>query len=120
MSKHTAEPWHCKPHTPMSGPGGPHDWTILGDTHEEFGDEADIGGSILVSTVVAKVLGNATAGGIPEANARRIVACVNACDGLNPEALPALIATAEDMLNNWTNVKARDALRSILNNVLAK
>ena len=79
MSKHTAEPWHCKPHTPMSGPGGPHDWTVLGDTHEEFGDEDD-DGSILTSTVVAKVLGNATAGGIPEANARRIVACVNACE----------------------------------------
>lgn len=28
---------------------------------------------------------------IAEANARRIVACVNACEGINPEAVPELL-----------------------------
>jgi hypothetical protein len=30
-----------------------------------------------------------------EANARRIVACVNACEGINPEAVPDLLAACE-------------------------
>ncbi len=33
-----------------------------------------------------------------EDNAARIVACVNACDGINPEAVPDLLAAAEQAL----------------------
>lgn len=33
-----------------------------------------------------------------EANAHRIAACVNACAGLNPEAVPDLLAAAEKVL----------------------
>ena len=43
---------------------------------------------------------------IGEANARRIVACVNACAGINPEAVRDLLAacrTAADMLHKAIN-----------------
>jgi hypothetical protein len=33
-----------------------------------------------------------------QANADRIVACVNACEGINPEAVPDLVAALEDAL----------------------
>ena len=33
-----------------------------------------------------------------EANARRIVACVNACEGINPEAVPELRDICESIL----------------------
>lgn len=42
----------------------------------------------------ASVNGDATdveCGPVTWANARRIVACVNACEGMNPEAVPALL-----------------------------
>jgi len=59
MSKHTKEPWE------FDGSGGR--WSLLQGDHE-----ADIG-----------ELGSAYSA----ANARRIVACVNACAGLSTEAL---------------------------------
>jgi hypothetical protein len=34
-----------------------------------------------------------------EANARRIVACVNACKGINPEAVPDLLEALQDVLH---------------------
>jgi predicted nucleic acid-binding Zn ribbon protein len=33
------------------------------------------------------------------ANAERIVSCVNACAGINPEAIPELIKAAEKLIN---------------------
>lgn len=100
MCKHTPEPWECEPHSHGSGPGTKYDWTILGGTYldyhedDEQPDDPTIEPS-KVSTVVAKALGNATSGVITEANARRIVACVNACQGLNPEAVPDLLAACK-------------------------
>ena len=32
-----------------------------------------------------------------KANAHRIVACVNACEGINPEAVPELLEALKDM-----------------------
>lgn len=32
------------------------------------------------------------------ANAKRVVACVNACEGINPEAVPELLEAAERMI----------------------
>ena len=41
----------------------------------------------------------AVAGGDdPEANADRIIACVNACEGINPKAVPVLLAAVRDLL----------------------
>lgn len=52
--------------------------------------------------------------GFSEANANRIVACVNACEGINPEAAPELLEALEEMLklhiahhNNPAHVYAR-------------
>jgi len=38
-----------------------------------------------------------------EANAARIVACVNACEGINPEAVPEIVKALGDLLDvvNW-------------------
>jgi hypothetical protein len=33
-----------------------------------------------------------------EANARRIITCVNACEGINPEAVPDLLAACEKLI----------------------
>lgn len=87
-AKHTPEPWYCEPHRPGSGPGTVHDWTVLGNNRIVEDDDPEFSGAC--ATVVAKVLGNITAGGIPEANAARIVACVNAMAGIvDPEAFVA-------------------------------
>ena len=48
--------------------------------------------------IIARVYGQSTE--TEEANARRIVACVNACEGINPEAVPDLLEAAE-WLNNF-------------------
>ena len=38
------------------------------------------------------------------ANANRIVACVNGCEGINPEAVKDLLAALEGMLHIWRDV----------------
>lgn len=43
-----------------------------------------------------------------EANAARIVACVNACAGINPEAVPDLLTAAEAILINPPSWTTRD------------
>jgi len=70
MSKHTKEPWKVE----QSGKDMITDeyGTIITTGFESpFNDE------------------------ICEANALRIVSCVNACSGLNPAAIPALVEAAE-------------------------
>ena len=37
-----------------------------------------------------------------EADASRIVSCVNACDGINPEAVPDLLAACKAVDDAWT------------------
>ena len=37
-----------------------------------------------------------------EANAARIVACVNACEGINPDAVPDLFAALGDLIAEYT------------------
>lgn len=50
-------------------------------------------------------------GPIEHANAERIVACVNACEGLNPEAIPELIAVCE---REWRHSDGETALGNII------
>lgn len=125
MFEHTPEPWECEPHSHGSGPGTKYDWTILGGTYldyhedDEQPDDPTIEPS-KVSTVVAKALGNATSGVITEANARRIVACVNACAGLNPEAVPDLISAVIGMaerIDEYVSELRLDGMRGEANNV---
>lgn len=43
-------------------------------------------------------------GTIPmEANAARIVACVNACAGIDPSAVPSLVDALEDLVETWAD-----------------
>ena len=44
------------------------------------------------------------------ANAERIVACVNACKGINPEAVPDLLAAAEEAARVLCGGAAHDLL----------
>ena len=79
MSEHTPEPWKYLPpdHVggaaiiPMEGPCICTFWNENPDLRSEAEHDA---------------------------NARRIVACVNACEGINPEAVPDLLAACEAAL----------------------
>lgn len=42
-----------------------------------------------------------TPDGNDEANAKRIVACVNACEGINPKAVPKMLATLQNLAEYW-------------------
>ena len=80
MSKsHTPGPWEVHPPRKGDGGAGPHDWVIVGNVCESE-DTADDDGPSCV--VVAHVKGNPTSGGIPRANADRIVRAVNDHDRL--------------------------------------
>lgn len=78
-AKHTPLPWTYEPRTLRNEPS-PFSWYIRGDIHESFDDEDsdsyDEDGE-LVSTAVAVVEGNPTAGDIPRLNAELIVRSVN-------------------------------------------
>jgi len=82
----------------------PEPWTVLFAADRDDGD--DIADTQIISTVgcpyshIATVhYGNEGSDhpGYVEhgANATRIVACINACAGINPEALPDLLAACE-------------------------
>jgi len=75
MSGHTSEPWIVGDDDKNEQP------TIYGDEGRQFV------GLCAHECLVSR---------IPEAaaNAKRIVACVNACAGINPEAVPELLEAA--------------------------
>lgn len=56
--------------------------------------------AILPTTIDPRPTPDAAADSLAErdANAARIVTCVNACEGINPEAVPELLALAERTL----------------------
>ena len=47
---------------------------------------------------------------IHKANAERIMACVNGCEGINPEAVPKLLVALEAMTGWWLSAEVRAAL----------
>jgi len=60
-----------------------------------------------------------------QATAARIVACVNGCEGINPEAVPDLVFALEQarqylMSRNLPDDPALDALLGIIDSALAK
>ena len=79
--KHTKEPWKVADPTDDEAP-----WNIRSaDKHEWY---------------IARI--SPMAGGGPDtsdANAERIVSCVNACAGINPEAVPALRNAVDGLLS---------------------
>jgi len=86
MSGHTREPWF------LWGVHGT-DFTAIAtrerrDEWEEFAPNFE-------------VLGSSEWLRVGEADALRIVACVNACEGINPEAVRDLLAAAMDVLESY-------------------
>ena len=69
QAEHTKEPWSVDPIST---------WSIRGDGHK-------------VVTCASNEDGDA----LDNANAAHVVLCVNACAGLNPEAIPAAIEALE-------------------------
>lgn len=75
-AKHTPGPWHV-----ATNPGGPDDQPVFFSVRDGSGrpDGED---------TVCVPLGDSET---VKANTARIVSCVNACEGINPEAVPALL-----------------------------
>jgi len=97
MSEHTREPWSYSDRN-WRGEKDPHSFYIVGDTREGGPDDQE-DEPPTVSTAVAVVPGNPTAGDIPEKTARRIVACVNAFAGVPTERVEQVgVAELRDAL----------------------
>jgi len=79
--KHTKEPWH--------GVGcGEYEWPkiVSGD-----------------NLIIADVLHNSWGHGVAVANLARIVACVNGCEGINPEAVKEMLEALEAWNESFKN-----------------
>lgn len=86
--KHTPEPWRIESATKKDN------WRIIGDNNQ------------VVSTF---------SGSMDMANARRIVACVNACAGIGTDHLELALAGGVTVLQELDRVKQqRDQLRAAL------
>lgn len=87
MSEHTPEPWESV--KALSGSENDRGFNI-------YGGAQFIG---RVSPMIKDKRGNASEEGI--ANADRIVACVNACAGINPEAVPDVLEALKGMCDAY-------------------
>lgn len=73
--RHTPEPWRFNRHINSSG---------------------------VFSDIWSDATGHKTAGYIyNDADGERIVACVNACAGINPEAVPLLLGSLKGLIWRW-------------------
>ena len=94
MNKHTSEPWEI---------------TVGFDRSTVSGGTSESGSAHVIADVRHSTAYRAGEG---EANSRRIVACVNACAGINPEAVPDLLKLAKAMLLFYDELLADDAFTS--------
>lgn len=53
-------------------------------------------------------------GGNDHANAARIVACVNACEGINPEAVREMLEALKEIKHGLVGTKARELAARVL------
>lgn len=83
--KHTPEPWALR-HDPMN------------PNPRIFGSD----GSLVVIISEGRAFAKQT-----EANAARIVACVNSCKGINPEAVPELLEALRRIAEHETRADRR-------------
>lgn len=81
MSKHTPEPWEV--------------W----DTGKSVTLKAKFGTPGMDASQLYPVF-TVGPGVNQNANARRIVECVNACEGINPDAVPELLAALQSSIQN--------------------
>ena len=96
-AEHTPEPWQC---------------------FEKAGDDSS--GAIPVGNLDLPYVGlirysqnPKTSLKIAEANAERIVTCVNACAGINPESAPDLLAACEGLVKELTTFAAQHSDKEI-------
>jgi hypothetical protein len=89
--KHTPEPW--------SYDESQEDYVL-------YSDSAWIGKTSLGYGVTPE--------GETEANAARIVACVNACEGINPEAIPLMLEALKSVVSAFYKIPQADKFPSDL------
>lgn len=95
-NRHTPEPWTIGTGSHVCGA-----WSSMiriestEDFHNNGHDYADGGSSRSYTNVVCGTSGHSETA---LANMRRIVACVNGCAGINPEAVPELVEACEAFL----------------------
>lgn len=101
--KHTKEPWAItKASWQTSLIVAPHNgWTVAELSIEDNEDTAEADGAIR------------------DANAARIVACVNACAGINPEVVPEMVVLLEK-LQSEIGFSHSDHLKAMVRATLAK
>lgn len=99
MSEHTKEPWHSEQRN-WRGEQSEHKIYISGDTYASHEDDDD-DSVTLVSTAVCIVEGNDSSHETTEANARRIVASVNFCEGLSTERMEEITAKGFRATDKW-------------------
>ncbi|MCK5600503.1 hypothetical protein KAR91_01470 [Candidatus Pacearchaeota archaeon] len=102
-SEHTKEPWVChgtKPYEHIEGRIKIH----IDEPYKSFSIEqvVDTPDGSRITTFLAEVVrcGDMSDKEL-EDNANRIVSCVNACAGINPESLPALFDAVKDIINHF-------------------
>jgi len=86
--KHTKEPWSWRPHEDTGRP--------LIVNSDEYAIALVEGDDFLPINPAEE-----------QANARRIIECVNACAGLNPETIKDLVKAAEVIVNLIINDESR-------------
>lgn len=96
MSKHTPEPWVSS--VALSG----------SENDRGFDIHADGKHIARVSPMIKNLRGDASTEAI--ANKDRILACVNACAGVNPEAVPDAVAALRDMLDGYERLLEQSVL----------
>ena len=56
---------------------------------------------------------NAVCSGVDEADGNRIVACVNACAGINPDGVPLLFAACERVMQFAVSAKGDEVFKQV-------
>ena len=116
--KHTPEPWGLHDAYHPDGENTPNAGFVQPENGEpgwSYWDCRISSGRKLIAMVSGH---NHDNGGFPRAdnpeevaaNARRIIACVNACAGINPEAVPDLIQSLEETLEEMESLMAKRAI----------
>lgn len=114
MTKHTAEPWVAIEH----GDIGSGWWSVLKGAWDVSGNQASNPG-VVADSKYSAMLPDENA-----ANAKRIVACINACEGINPKAVPGLLKAARGaraaLTQNKTHPADIAAALAFLNTAITK
>ncbi len=87
--KHTPEPWHVS--APRAGTA--HGWEVRTYSGEKLA-------GVKLTNLVCQMSHHPRKQEEAHANAARIVACVNACEGINPEAVPKMLEALRECITD--------------------